>query len=432
MLFSRNNGSKTKYTMPIKRQHTLFLLFIAAIALAVFAIIRNQQNELAYAQAKQIRHLSYLMQNIQLDINSHIDRHNDRNDPLQNISWDDLLNNDALYFSIRDNEIPKDHWGNHLGLKIIINAKNYIDSVSVYSIGPNNLDELGQGDDIVAPPDINQSNYSSTRPDVHQLWTELQSVYTIIGTQPYTGEEQFWNNLIRTANKTLHKHLSKHDNAPELAAELFNCFDTSQKRDDLILLTSDPQIYLITNNNLQPPNPKITNKPLSNYTQCIEAVSKTQVTQFLKSKTITRRYYELCLYFKCFLSLEQSPNIESLINKSDSLATTFKQDTKHYWQHAREFVIMAYATGQWDMIKNTHPHKLHEIYPKWHSWLKQNILSLTPDHNNHIWLKSNNKVKTISDIRTFPPPTEPFKFWGNAPIPPRDLLLQIYPKFGKI
>ena len=97
-----------------------------------------------------------------------------------------------------------------------------------------------------------------------------------------------------------------------------------------------------------------------------------------------------------------------------------------YWWWARNFVLLAHATGRDDLLKNANPAQLHKVAKQWYRWYTKNERFLRPDKKYPRWIYDTGAIFTESfwknRLPEFDFPKAPFPDWKGFPPPGKGIL----------
>ncbi|VAX39247.1 hypothetical protein MNBD_PLANCTO02-909, partial [hydrothermal vent metagenome] len=120
--------------------------------------------------------------------------------------------------------------------------------------------------------------------------------------------------------------------------------------------------------------PEQKDQPLDYRIYCLFA--KHQVLQFTKDPALLKRFYEGTIWYKPYDGFFGKDRHDKVFGHG-ALGLTVRvihermKDIKKesYWGCARNFMLLAYATGREDLLKNIKPEKLYPQYVKWEKWM---------------------------------------------------------------
>lgn len=97
-----------------------------------------------------------------------------------------------------------------------------------------------------------------------------------------------------------------------------------------------------------------------------------------------------------------------------------------YWWWARNFVLLAHATGRDDLLKNADPAHLHKKAEQWYRWYTWNERFLRPDTKYPRWIWDITAIYNQSfwknTLPEFEFPNAPFPDWKGVPPPGKGIL----------
>jgi hypothetical protein len=161
------------------------------------------------------------------------------------------------------------------------------------------------------------------------------------------------------------------------------------------------------------------------------AAAKALVERFVKDRALLRRYHGAVIWSRRFLL---DPAYHDLVarRKVAQLVAAFKPHPDElFWWHAREFMLLAHATGREDLLDVAEPRELHGRFSLWKEWLTTNRFLIGAHRTKPVWILSRDRSLEELDpgragrVPTFPPLTEPaapFPDW-TGPLPPRPSIL---------
>lgn len=153
-------------------------------------------------------------------------------------------------------------------------------------------------------------------------------------------------------------------------------------------------------------------------------VSKIQVEMFLENPNALERYYDALIWSHQFLRYGEN-EWRSLISKFvglDEFWCRFDGGDADYWWYAREFVLLAHATGRDDLLRDVDPTDLYSRYEKWDEWMDTNIWGeagwtrLFPHSEKPIWVERDSILAQGRPLVR--EPVLPFPDWDPKVLPP--------------
>jgi len=168
------------------------------------------------------------------------------------------------------------------------------------------------------------------------------------------------------------------------------------------------------------------------YRQIRNFVAKTQVEMFLKRPDLLDRYYNVVVWSHQFLGSTLG-QWWSLMSKVSELAESWRPlyydaaAYSDYWYYARDFMLVAHATGRDDLLQDVDGGELYQRYEKWDAWLQTNVWGetgwtrLVPHPEKPIWVERDSLLAKGRDL--VKEPMFPFPDWDSNVSPPKRSLL---------
>lgn len=159
---------------------------------------------------------------------------------------------------------------------------------------------------------------------------------------------------------------------------------------------------------------------------------RVQVEQMLGDKELLHRYYRAALY-------EGSVVNPDIVKFLEGVRVTFdgKIGDDEYWCHARNFLLLAYATDRLDLLENANAADLKSVAAVWKQWWGDNYDKMVFDKKSLQWRKVLIKLPRIQDDRyehrlwrEGKLPAGPFEDWQGPPPPTPIVLSAIYDNAG--
>lgn len=268
------------------------------------------------------------------------------------------------------------------------------------------------------PPDVT-AEATNSDPDMSEVRAVWRTIRTTLPAKPldqYQTIDWWWNELLVKNNDAFWAACAP-PNVEKTLVFLTRQFGKHGADADLRLLLAEPSVMLAQHY----PEPGAATlgdpSPHSDWrARVIDAqtiVARVQVDMFLRDPKLLHRYYQALMWSRqCFY-----PGL-ALGYKLTSLEKHFDDEIDgDYWWHARDFVIVAHATGRDDLLKGAAPNDLYSRFVEWRRWVDKNYEYLVPDHEKLIWVvgKYPNGVFGPEPLK---PPKLPFPDWKSGIRPP--------------
>lgn len=160
--------------------------------------------------------------------------------------------------------------------------------------------------------------------------------------------------------------------------------------------------------------------------------SRRIVEKCLKDPVFLTRYYRLIVWSGFFLGASQAEQNYRVGQVYQGLPEKLRRANDGYWWHARNFVILAHATGRDDLLKDAKPGELEATFLVYEKWLKEKIFGATTDPKHLRWEVPKDAVFEVPDDPShfrLPPivlPMQPFIYQGEKPWPPPRSVIRIF------
>ncbi len=159
-----------------------------------------------------------------------------------------------------------------------------------------------------------------------------------------------------------------------------------------------------------------------------ELVCELIVRRCMKEPDFQRRYHHILLWDQGILGCDREDRISSQDQTLSLLAQALKEDfsertRNHYWWYARNVVILAYATGRDDLLRDSEPEGLAETSVRLTKWLYENYPYLRVDRREKRWKLDEDakakgeKWKGKTEMPLIPSPKAPSPDWKSPPPP---------------
>jgi len=156
-------------------------------------------------------------------------------------------------------------------------------------------------------------------------------------------------------------------------------------------------------------------------------VSKIQVDMFLEDPDLLERYYNLIIWSGQFssASLNEWWSFVRRVVGLDEFLYTDERDPD-YWWYARQFMLLAHATGRDDLLRDVDPTDLSPRCETWDNWVWTNIWEdeewtrFFPHPHKPIWVERDSLLAEGREL--IYRPALPFPDWDTKVLPPPDTL----------
>ncbi len=163
-----------------------------------------------------------------------------------------------------------------------------------------------------------------------------------------------------------------------------------------------------------------------------ELVCEFIVQRCMKEPDFLRRYHHILLWDGGVLGHDREDSASRQDQCLSNIAQILKEDfpkssPNHYWWYARNVVILAYAIGRDDLLKNSEPEGLQETSVRLTKWAYENYPYLRVDRREERWTLDENakakgeKWKGKTEMPLIPAPKAPSPDW-KGPSPPSSVL----------
>ncbi|UCG48187.1 MAG: hypothetical protein JSU94_00105, partial [Phycisphaerales bacterium] len=246
----------------------------------------------------------------------------------------------------------------------------------------------------------------------------------------YADANEWWDDLISALNMEFWRLCWSEDNE-EYLTRLIHEFGKHGPLVDMKLCIADSSV-MFAQEYEQPAKPYLSaRRPEhrvlgSKYRQIQNLVSKIQVEFFLRNPDAVERYYNVLIWSRQFLGAQEG-EWWPFLSKVRGLAEFFTSSPEgdpDYWWYAREFMLLAHATGRDDLLGDVEAAGLYSRYEKWSQWLWTNISEkagwtrLFPNPEKPIWVERDSVL--ASGRVLLKRPAVPFADWysDGLPAPP--------------
>jgi len=156
-------------------------------------------------------------------------------------------------------------------------------------------------------------------------------------------------------------------------------------------------------------------------------ISKLQVETFLEAPELLERYYNMLIWSNQFFSGSHN-EWWALLRMIVGLDEFLYQDTSHpdYWWYARQFMLLAHATGRDELLRDVDPTDLSPRCEIWNDWVWTNIWEdeewtrFFPHPHKPIWVERDSLLAEGREL--IYKPALPFPDWDTKVLPPPDSL----------
>jgi hypothetical protein len=169
-------------------------------------------------------------------------------------------------------------------------------------------------------------------------------------------------------------------------------------------------------------------------------ISELQVRRFLQEPDTLRRYWDATAWIRTgFIGREDQSRVFVPFNAVMTARAFSEAPKEEYWWWARNFVVLAYATGRDDLLKDVAADQLSDRCSTWFKWFKENLPYLRVGPHDRRWVLDETARKNgfALDVEhllpNLPLPDVPFPDWkGPVPPPAHDLFFSYFykPKQG--
>ena len=270
---------------------------------------------------------------------------------------------------------------------------------------------------------------SSTR----DAWERLSHVEPKGGIGKYETRDGYWYNLLVDANAILWKFLLSNPNDDNLRWFLEQ-FGKHGPQADFRLLFSDPHLFLARIERMPLRPPKLLpedSKRLSpkDYHRIRCRVIKIHTEILLRDEKALRRYYHAILWRGVPIMAGRNYTLAGAIRRVEEGLK--RQGPKERVFHLRQFLIVAIATGNMNLVQGR---KISELDEAWNTWRKTWLLKDMPpgkklvfDPDSLTWIIKAKEHKSESEKRgkmyEWPNyPQYPFPDWRGVSPPDRRLI----------
>jgi hypothetical protein len=161
--------------------------------------------------------------------------------------------------------------------------------------------------------------------------------------------------------------------------------------------------------------------------QILNLVCEIQVRMFLNDPDLLERYYHAVIWSGVFIEHGGSMEMEewwSLMQKVHGLDWDARDSVPgdDYWWYAREFMLLAHATGRDDLLRDVDASELYSRYEKWGRWMRSNVWKDTgwtrffPHPDKPIWVERESLLAEGRPLLKIP--VLPFADWDTDLVSP--------------
>jgi hypothetical protein len=150
-------------------------------------------------------------------------------------------------------------------------------------------------------------------------------------------------------------------------------------------------------------------------------VAEFHTRRLLSDPKMLGRYYEAVVWYDWMFSAQWFP---TYLHRTK----TGLEREAEYWWHARNFILLAHATGRDDLLRNAKPDDLKPRYEEWREWFDREGGFLRASMDSYTWKiddharSEGRKYESFEDNQELPAltrPNMPFPDWkGPPPLPP--------------
>jgi len=276
-----------------------------------------------------------------------------------------------------------------------------------------------------------KKNNAPTRVRKHaeRYWNVIKSASA---SEPKKGDPdeitEYWTDIILQTMKSFEEMLEDTDKR-EVLTYYVERFGKDGAQADMRWLVA---YYPVTMNNCQagglsPPRDNRSKR----WREIQLLFAEIHVRHLLANPKILSRYYQAVVWKGKFIRAKEGWIME-VGNTERSFS---KKSDEEYWWYARNFVLMAHATGRDDLLQNVKPENLKGQFRKWQSWLKNEGVFLRPSSKYPRWELDEGEKRRKEGYLPYlfksekPPlliiPKYPFPDWKGPEPPPPSLLSEL-------
>ena len=257
-----------------------------------------------------------------------------------------------------------------------------------------------------------------------QCWLSVEQVEA---DRPYEARDdkfEYWAEIMVKCNELFWSHC-RVGQQEEVIKHFVAQFGKHGARADMRWLLTEPEVFL-AKHYISPaatiPSSKnaVGQKARKRLIQAQLTASESLVRLCLRDGQMLQRYYGALLWSQeCF----GAPHMHwvTFSAKIGGLREHFKdKGDVNYWWYARDFVLLAHATGRDDLLTDANPEDLLPRFKKWLPWVLQSELRLQP--RGQKWVTIQGDIKWKGHVAmSLEQPASPFADWDSHTPPDPDL-----------
>jgi hypothetical protein len=147
------------------------------------------------------------------------------------------------------------------------------------------------------------------------------------------------------------------------------------------------------------------------------------VRKCLSDRSFLQRYYRAVIWSGLWLGTGKK-HAASMLSQIQGTRDGFKDHPEEYWWYARNFVLLAYATGREDILDRADAEKLQPRFVEWFEWFnsKDGEAYLQADAEHFRWSIDKKRERNSEGVPPLQAPKEPFSDWKGPSAPDPRLL----------
>lgn len=274
--------------------------------------------------------------------------------------------------------------------------------------------------------DVDQASSSSapaSGPEARALerfFGELDRAIETASKKHTEDSKDWWVDVGYDGNELFWKHILSGTDAEAKLIAATKSFGARGPWRDMLLLISQPSILLAQKHEqpgcgISEDVDEITDIR-RRYVRYQNVACKAQVTMFLQDRRLLARYYRALIWGGTLFFERENFHATALKAKAAAVSRGLTHETSaDFWWYARDFVILAYATGRESDLTGvaaTRP-QLLKAAREWVHWFNQNAGRLRPNKNRPIW-ETHILGLLTPDPGPLQRPPSPFRDWNTT------------------
>jgi len=274
-------------------------------------------------------------------------------------------------------------------------------------------------------PEIQKSGSEKPKYD----WTEFFSITPDESYDDTDDKAEWWADLSTKLHGEFWRNCSEPDYKDRLKS-LVRQFGTRGADADMKLCLMDPGTFLPRDymepaadmsKNVSGQSEEIHQARKNRYREIQLLLSRFQAEIFLEDREILDRYYNMLIWSRMFLGSPEY-HCPQLFGKTSALRKGFHEESEDYWWYARDFILLAHATGRDDLLEGATTENLVERFEKWYTWVIDRMENRLKAHpKKPIWIVVPHVFR--EDSKKLREPKLPFDDWDSKRSPPSPLLI---------